>query len=340
VDVRTARELTVNQSPTVAFQGQTPGVSKGFVLQRTQYERWLSGGSTPACVMPFLGGEELLKKIQIDRWVIDIPQDDAVEANALYPKVMAQLRRDVLPLREAAAVKEHLRNTEILAENPEARPNRHHAAFLERWWKLGYRREEMLAAIAKRDRYIATSRVASEKRASVFDFIESTVRPADSLTVFALDDDYSFGILSSSLHRQWLEARCSTLETRLRYTSTTVWDTFPWPQAPSADQVAEIAATVDELLQLRESYRQQGVCLATQYNALREPGKSRLRDLHALLDHAVYRAYDFSEDDDALAQLLALNQDIAAEPQMARGPGCAALDGATVSTYRLSGGTE
>jgi hypothetical protein len=193
----------------------------------------------------------------------------------------------------------------------------------------------MVEAVEKLDRYIATSRVASEKRSTVFAFVNSAVRPGDSLTIFALDDDYSFGVLSSSIHRAWFEARCSTFETRLRYTSNTVFDSYPWPQAPSATEVATIAEVVGGLLTLRSKYLDQGASLATVYNTLRQPGRSELRDLHTELDKAVGAAYGFSSDDDVLAQLLALNQDVAADPSVARGPGATGLTGARTSTYRL-----
>ena len=61
--------------------------------------------------------------------------------------------------------------------------------------------------------------------------------------------------------------------------------------------------------------------LARQYDTLRQPGMNRLRTLHADLDAAVLSAYGFSSNDELLAQLLALNLDMAAEPQHARGPG-------------------
>jgi hypothetical protein len=35
-----------------------------------------------------------------------------------------------------------------------------------------------------------------------------------------------------SLHWEWFVARCSTLGGTFRYTSDTVFDTFPWPQFP------------------------------------------------------------------------------------------------------------
>ena len=46
----------------------------------------------------------------------------------------------------------------------------------------------------------------------------------------AFADDYSFGILQSEIHWAWFTAKCSTLTARFRYTSDTVFDTFPWPQ--------------------------------------------------------------------------------------------------------------
>ena len=48
--------------------------------------------------------------------------------------------------------------------------------------------------------------------------------------VFPFADDYSFGILQSGIHWAWFTAKCSTLTERFRYTSDTVFDTFPWPQ--------------------------------------------------------------------------------------------------------------
>ena len=179
----------------------------------------------------------------------------------------------------------------------------------------------MLDTLKKRDRYIATSRVASEKRATVFDFVDAKVRPGDSLSVFALSDTYSFGVLSSSVHRAWFEIRCSTLETRLRYTPTTVWDTFPWPQTPDQACVDLIEDVAQQIIDLREEYKQQGISLKKTYDALRIPGQSKLRGLHVRLDEAVVAAYGFDPNSDVPTQLLALNQSIALDQESAQGPG-------------------
>ena len=49
------------------------------------------------------------------------------------------------------------------------------------------------------------------------------------------------------------------------------------------------------------------------YRTLELPGANPLKDAHAALDTAVLTAYGFSAKKDLLAQLLALNQDVAAK---------------------------
>lgn len=297
-------------------------MTKGFVLDTEARDELVGRDARSAdFIHPFLGGKELLHDLAIDRWVIDLPHDDLLDAERDAPTLIEHLRREVLPIRQQAARKEEQQNAERRAADPAARQDLARIKFLDTWWLHWRRRADLLEAIAPLSRYIATSRVASEQRAPVFAFVNTAVRPGDSLTVFALDDPYSLGILSSELHRRWFDARCSRLKADPRYTSTTVFDSFPWPQAPSPEHVETISGIVDELLDLRAKNLAAGMSLAAQYDTLRQPGKSRLRILHAALDAAVLAAYGFSSDDDVLAQLLALNLDMAAEPQHARGPG-------------------
>ncbi len=334
VDVRGAAKLTRNTVPQVCFQGQTPGDVEAFVVGPTVL-RELSGSAELNYVAPFLGGTEMLSNTAICAWVIDLPFTDVVEAEARAPRLMRRLRELALPDRTRKAAEEAERNAAVLKRNPRARTNNHHAGFLARWWQLAYRREDLLAAISKTDRYLMTSRVQSEHRMPVYSFVSSTVHPADSATVFSVDDDYSFGILSSSVHSSWLSIRCSTLETRLRYTSTTVWDTFPWPASPSGAAVSEIASAAAEILALRSRYLTDGTSLKRQYNALRTPGRSPLRTAHERLNRAVMSAYELEAGSDIPAQLLALNQAAANDEGLAARPGGQALAGARVSDFAL-----
>jgi hypothetical protein len=322
VDVGRAAALPNNQQPKVCFQGQTPGVTDGFVLDADAREAMIDHDPDSArFIHPFLGGQELLHDLEVDRWVIDLPHADALDAERDAPTLLEHLRRQVLPARQEAARKEAEQNAERRAISASARQDLSRTRFLDTWWLHWRRRADMLAAVEALPRYIATSRVSSEQRPSVFAFVDSRTRPGDSMVALALDDDYSFGVLHSALHRLWFVARCSRLETRLRYTSSTVFDSFPWPQAPTSALVTTVEGVVQRLLEVRAENLAAGLSLARQYDTLRQPGRSRLRSLHAELDAAVFAAYGFSDTDDHLAQLFALNLDLTADPEHARGPG-------------------
>jgi hypothetical protein len=244
----------------------------------------------------------------------------------------------VLPLRELAAADEIKNNLEAVAANPKFKPKKHHQNFLNTWWRHAYRRDDMINALEDLEhrRYIGLSIVAAEDRASIYNYISTDVRPDASLQVFAFDDDYSFGILSSSIHREWFDERCSKLESRPRYTPTTVWNSFPWPTDPHSQVVERISATVADIIDLRSKYLAEGMPLYAQYDALRQPGRSALRDLHNALDTAVIEAYGFADEEDHLAQLLALNLAAVENPSSARSPGGKQFVGAYTSSYRLA----
>jgi hypothetical protein len=250
---------------------------------------------------------------------------------------MKLLTARVLPNRQEAAEKEHERNVALLSKNPKGEQVLVRKEFLERsWWRHWRRREEMLEALAPLDRYIALTIVAAEGRRSIYEFVSSAIRPDASVQVFVFDDDYSFGILSSSLHREWFDERCSKSKVDPRYTPTTVWDTFPWLSSPTTADIARIAGIAAEILDLRQQYREQGFTLGQQYDALREPGKSQLGDAHDALDAAVFEAYGFVSDDDRLAQLPALNLAAASDPEVATQPGGCGRPEAYTTTYRLT----
>ena len=312
LDLRAAVDLPSNKRPKVFFQGQTPGHTAGFVLTTEEADELRRADDKSASVLyPYIVGDELLHDGSPGRWIIDFATDDPIEAEAQAPRAFQRLRELVLPDREAAADREAEANAQVIAEQPNARVNWHHRNFLRRWWKHSYRREELLAAIAPLDRYIVISRVASEARRPVFVFAPTDWRPSDALQCFAWDDDFHLGVLQSSLHEAWFRARCSTLKSDLRYTSKTVFNSFPWPERPADDHVEAVASAAGEVSRLRDHYSSLGRSLAQQYATLQEPGTNPLRDAHTLLDQAVMTLYGFDADTNVLAQLLALNLDLA-----------------------------
>ena len=192
----------------------------------------------------------------------------------------------------------------------------------------------MLAALRSLTRYIVCARVTKRP---IFEFLAAHIRPDSSLTVFAFADDYSFGILQSGSHWDWFKARCSTLKGDFRYTSDTVFDTFPWPQfeasrqdrkgreekgneplrpsRPLREAIEEIRAVAEAARALRALRREimdaNGWSLRDLYRTLETAGANRLRDAHAALDSAVRAAYGMKPEEDILAFLLKLNLECA-----------------------------
>jgi hypothetical protein len=143
-------------------------------------------------------------------------------------------------------------------------------AYRENWWRFSEPIAGMRAALKPLSRYIAAN--AQGKRV-LFCWVEPWVCPSNATTVFAFENDYSIGVLLSSIHAGWAKAQGSTLRVDIRYTPTTVFETFPWPQPADREPIATAARAV----------------IAVGDGAHRD-----LRDLHVALDEAVAAAYGWA----------------------------------------------
>ena len=293
VDVAGAVALSVNQS-IVVCQGITPG-NAGFVLTPVERAAMVSAEAKSATVThPYLVGDDILSGTwQAPRWIIDFGVSDILRAQS-FTKPFEHLKMTVLPAMKRAS--------------SEAKSER--STSIDQWWLHWRGRKNLLAAIAELPRYLACSRVTKRP---IFAFINSSVRPGDALQVFTLADNYSFGILQSQIHYLWFHAKCSNMKSDPRYTSESVFHTFPWPQAPTKAQIEAVAAAGVALRHLRaESSKNTDGGLRALYRTLDLPGKNPLRTAHAALDTAVLAAYGFSARKDILQQLLDLNAAVAA----------------------------
>jgi len=306
LDLRLARPLW--SSRDVVFQGQTLGVTSAFAVKGAQARNLVRDEPEAAAVIhPSLGGRELLHRTVTDSFVIDIPERDLDFVSRQYPRLIAKLRETALVDRLVKADKERAANAAIRQRNPDASLKWPRAAAVDIWWTLWRRRPEMLAALDGLSRYIALTRTTSFDRGPVFTFVHPTFRPTDSVVAFPFADDYSFGVLQSSLSIAWYRERCTTLKVDPNYTTTTVGDTFPWPQKPATAAVDRVTTAAVVIVEHRAAAFRLGQSLASQYDTLRHPGRSALRTLHDELDAAVMAAYGFEPELDALTQLLELN---------------------------------
>jgi hypothetical protein len=224
-----------------------------------------------------------------------------LEASA-YPKPFAHVQSLVLPTRECKAQE---------GKTADGEQRSHHKGFLKYWWRHSFDRPEMINLLATMPRYIVCS---DTTKRPVFEFISRDIRPDHKLRVFAFADDYSFGIMQSHAHWLWFVTKCSKLKSDFNYTSSTVFDTFPWPQTATVKQIDAVAVAARELRRVRaEALPKMKGGLRALYRTLELPGANPLKDAHAALDTAVLTAYGFNAKKDLLAQLLALNLDVAAK---------------------------
>ena len=148
--------------------------------------------------------------------------------------------------------------------------------------------------------------------------------PDSAVVAIARDDDYTFGVLHSRFHELWARGMGTQLrevESGFRYTPTTCFETFPFPE-PDEAQRAAIAAAAARLNQLREGWLNPPNATASELKKrtltnLYNQRPTWLVNDHAALDAAVAAAYGWSDglsDVDILERLLALNLQRAAEP--------------------------
>ena len=172
----------------------------------------------------------------------------------------------------------------------------------------------MREAVRPLTRFIVTPRVSKHR---VFVWVIPETLPDSAVVAIARDDDYTFGVLHSRFHEVWARAMATRLrevESGFRYTPTTCFETFPFPEPTDAQReaIAEAARKLDEL---RQGWlNPTGVTAAdlkkrTLTNLCNDP-PTWLQNLQEQLDHAVADSYGWPHDlptSEILERLLALN---------------------------------
>ncbi len=188
------------------------------------------------------------------------------------------------------------------------------APFRHRWWQYATPRPNMRQAMEGLQRYIATPRVSKHR---IFVWVQSGIMCNDSTDVFARDDDYTFGILHSRIHELWARDKGTQLrevESGFRYTPTTCFETFPFPNPTDAQREA-IATAAAALNRLRENWLNPTDAGAADLRRrtltnLYNQRPTWLANAHDVLDAAVADAYGWPAnlaDAAILERLLALN---------------------------------
>ena len=322
-DATKAYVLQINRRSGACYQGQTHG-NKYFLLTKEQAQKFLADKKNEDIIHPYLIGEELLGQMhsQPQRYVIDFRKAKDVFEVASYKDLYNHIHEFVYPLFKKKADDEVKRNEDAKKINPEYKEKKDHQSAFKTWYKLFRSRNELMDHIEDIDRYIACSCVTKRP---IFEFISSKIHPNAALQVFPLDDDYSFGILQSVVHWEWFVARCSTLKGDWRYTSDTVFDSFPWPQNPTKKQIEEVAKQAKALRDKRNEFMEERqLTLRQLYRIMDDTPNNPVSEIQNKLDNAVRDAYGMRHDADILQFLLELNGKLYQKEQndeIIQGPG-------------------
>ena len=280
----------------IAFMGDTKGGP--FDIPDSLAQEMLNGPnphgkSNANVVRPWLNGKDITHRPR-GMWIVDFG-DMPLERAALYETPFEYVNTHVRPQRESSRSR------------------------VFNWWLHERPRPEMRQALRNLDRYIATPRVSKYR---LFVWIGKDVVTDSASIVVARDDDHTFGVLHSRFHELWSLAMGTQLESRPRYTPTTCFETFPFPE-PTEEQREAIGEAARELNQLRENWLNPPGLAASELKKrtltiLYNVRPTWLDNAHKTLDTAVAAAYGWPADlgeQTILGRLLALNLERAAAQQ-------------------------
>ena len=324
IDLTKAQRLAQNTG--VAFMGDTKGGP--FDIRGDLAREWLQEPANPNgrpnsdVLKPWMNGVAITRRLA-DKWIIDFGFTMVEEEAALYEAPFQHAQKYVQPKWEKQRV-----------------DGRRHE-----WWLHHRPRPNMWNALSGLSRYIATPRVSKHR---VFVWLDIRVCPDSALIAIARDDNTTFGILHSRFHEIWSLRLGSWLGkgNDPRYTPTTTFETFPFPDGLSLDipvsnfrtnpHAQAIALAAQRLVELRDRWLnppewvewvdEPALGYPTRPVPRDKKAETKLKkrtltnlyntrpqwlvDAHVQLDNSVATAYGWPADitdDAALRELLTLN---------------------------------
>lgn len=234
VDLTQVKALPENAG--VAFQG--PVKVGAFDVEGEVARSWLvlpnpHGRSNADVLKPWVNGRDIAERSK-DKWIIDFGSMEMDQA-AKFEAPFEHVRRIVKPQREKQSDVSRKRF----------------------WWRHGRSGADFRQAISGKSRYLATVRVAKHR---FFVWMPATVWPDSRLFAIALDDEASFGVLSSRIHETWALANKSVHGDgedggRPVYNAESCFETFPFPHLEGHDGLRRtIERCAAELARLRDAW--------------------------------------------------------------------------------------
>lgn len=140
-----------------------------------------------------------------DTWIVDFGVDMPEQDAALFEVPFMHVRQHVYPERQKTRAERERKN----------------------WWLMARPIPAMRVALASLNRFVATPVLAKHR---LFVWMDKSILPDHQLVATARADDTTFGMLHSRFHELWSLRMGTSLEDRPRYTPTTCFETFPFPE--------------------------------------------------------------------------------------------------------------
>lgn len=179
---------------------------------------------------PWVNGLDITRRLR-EMWIIDFGSDMDLEEAQLYCGPIRIVEERVKPARDLVK----------------------REAYRKYWWLHAEPCAAMRLKIEPLHRFLATITVSKHR---LLTWISPATLPDHQLVAFARDDDYFFGVLHSRVHEVWARSQGTQVREResgFRYTPTTCFETFPFPE-PTDAQREGVAAAAKKLDELRSNW--------------------------------------------------------------------------------------
>ncbi|KRV49016.1 hypothetical protein AQ490_22145 [Wenjunlia vitaminophila] len=245
----------------------------GFTVPEETARSWIDEDPKYADVLfPYLNGQDINNHPEhgSDRWVIDF--HDWPEARAReYSRAYGQVADLVKPEREG-------NNRKI---------------YRDYWWQYAEKRPALIRALEPLRQCVVMARVS---KVALPVMVETGQVFSEQLCVFATNDPSMLAFLSSAVHYWWVIDRSSTLETRVRYTPSDVFETLIRP--PLTEELRVAGTRLDA--HRRQVMLAKNIGLTETYNLFHDPLCEvseivELRRLHEEVDRATVAAYGWHD---------------------------------------------
>ncbi|AEV34363.1 hypothetical protein Oweho_3414 [Owenweeksia hongkongensis DSM 17368] len=238
-----------------------------YTISEAEYTQIIEKSpSTGTFLKPFIGGKEMLRSI--NRYCVWLR--DASPTEFRHDKIVMDKIEKVRAWRSMSDRK----NTKKLADTP-----------------------TLFAEIRQpRTDYLAFPTVSSVNRRFIpIKYLSPDIIASNQLYTLPETTLYHFGVLTSTMHMSWMRYVAGRLKSDYRYSSSLVYNNYPWPKNPSDKNKKSVEKKAQKVLDVRAEFP--GSSLADLYDPLTMP--PALVKAHQELDKAVdlcYRPQAFTNE--------------------------------------------